>query len=182
MRDWVFLYSGRKVSPLALRPDDVSIEDIAAGLRVLRYNGHTALPYCVAQHSVLVSHACDGRDALWGLLHDASEAYLGDIPRPLKHTPEFAAYRAAERRVMAAVCERFDLPLEQPDSVTIADGRMLATEKRDLRGSDLPLDDDPSDPGLEPYVLPVNPWQLESSRIAFLHRFAELTNAIHEVP
>jgi 5'-deoxynucleotidase YfbR-like HD superfamily hydrolase len=63
--------------------------------------------------------------ALWGLLHDASEAYLVDLPRPLKLLPEFAVYREAECRLQRAVAVRFGLPPDQPASVTEADDKML---------------------------------------------------------
>ena len=91
--------------------------------------------------------------ALWGLLHDASEAYLVDLPRPLKLLPEFAAYREAERRLQRAVAVRFGLPSDQPASVTEADDTMLWIEAHSLLGS-----------------MPV-----EAERL-FLNRFKELTD------
>lgn len=70
---------------------------------------------------------------LWGLLHDASEAYLVDLPTPLKLTPSVGRpYRIAERRLMRAVCRRFGLPIEEPEAVGLADKTLLATEVRDL--------------------------------------------------
>jgi hypothetical protein len=83
-----------------------------------------------------VARAVPSKDALWGLLHDASEAYLIDLARPLKVQPEFAGYREAERRVTAAVCARFKLAPDEPRTVRVADRRMLATEKRDLMSRD----------------------------------------------
>ena len=73
--------------------------------------------------------------ALWGLLHDASEAYLVDLPRPLKQLPEFAPYREAERRLQRAVVVRFGLPPDQPATVTEADDTMLWIEAHSLLGS-----------------------------------------------
>lgn len=73
---------------------------------------------------------------LWGLLHDAAEAYLGDLPRPIKHMPELQSvlqpYRDAEKRVQNAICERFGLPLAEPPIVKEADTLLLTTEARDL--------------------------------------------------
>lgn len=82
--------SGRIVDLAAPTADMVDIEDIAHALSNLcRYNGHVEYPYSVAQHCCVVHDllAADGADAdvrLWGLLHDAHEAYTGDIVRPLK--------------------------------------------------------------------------------------------------
>jgi hypothetical protein len=69
------------------------------------------------------------------LLHDASEAYLVDLPRPLKELPEFAPYREAERRLQRAVAVRFGLPEDQPASVTEADDTMLWIDAHSLLGS-----------------------------------------------
>jgi hypothetical protein len=136
--DWLQTRTGRKVFPLDLRPEDVVIEDIAHALSLqCRFAGHTRGLYSVGQHSLHVAeYLCDlGESAqvvLWGLLHDASEAYLSDIPRPLKRRPEFAFYREAEARAMATICWRFGLPVVEPPIVKHADGVLLATEARDL--------------------------------------------------
>jgi hypothetical protein len=100
-----------------------------------RVGGHASKFYSVAEHSVHVSKLCPAEDALWGLLHDASEAYLVNLPRPLKLLPEFAAYREAERRLQLAVAVRFGLPPDQPASVTEADDTMLWIEAHSLLGS-----------------------------------------------
>src|ERR1019366_2173769 len=81
------------------------------------------------------SNLCPSEDVLWGLLHDASEVYLVDLPRPLKLLPEFALYREAERRLQRAVAVRFGLSEEQPASVTEADDTMLWIEAHSLLGS-----------------------------------------------
>jgi len=124
-------YTGRQFFPLDPRPEEVHIEDIAHHLsQRTRYGGAALEFYSVGQHSVEVSHACD--EPLWGLLHDAAEAYVGDMIRPIKHTPEMAAFRRIEKRVQAAVCIRYGLAIEEPRSVKEADGILLATERRDL--------------------------------------------------
>lgn len=136
--------SGRRYWPADPRPEDFDIRDIAHALsHTCRFAGHVREFYSVAQHSVLVAtHALtlwrpshggtpEGA-ALWGLLHDASEAYLVDIPQPLKLLPEMAGYRTLERRMMAAICDAFGIPREMPPAVAEADEVLLATEARDL--------------------------------------------------
>jgi hypothetical protein len=86
----------------------------------------------VAQHSVLVSYLCDTADQFHGLLHDASEAYLVDIPTPIKRTPEFAFYKKAEHHLQSMIYKRFGLSEEEPTSVKRSDTLMLATEAINL--------------------------------------------------
>jgi uncharacterized protein len=131
--DWILTFSGLRVWPLDPRPQDIRIEDIAHALaHQSRFGGHCRIFYSIAQHSVLVSKLCRPEDAPWGLLHDASEAYLGDAVRPLKELAEFAAYRRAEQRLQRCIAERFGLGPDQPASVTAVDDLMLAVEYRDL--------------------------------------------------
>ena len=93
-------FSGLRFWPLDPNPEKILIADIAHALaHQCRFGGHASKFYSVAEHSVHVSKLCLPEHALWGLLHDASEAYLVDLPRPLKLLPEFAPYREAERRL-----------------------------------------------------------------------------------
>lgn len=124
-------YTGVKFTPMSPDPDQIRIEDIAHSLSNLcRYAGHCREFYSVAQHSILVAELCSQENRLWGLLHDASEAYLADIPRPVKiHLPE---YKRIESDVLAAVAVAFDLPWPIPDEVKDVDDRILKTEHRDV--------------------------------------------------
>jgi uncharacterized protein len=125
--------TGRTFWPCDPRPDEVAIEDIAHSLSLqCRWNGHTKTFYSVAQHCLLVSFVCDAADALWGLLHDAAEAYISDLPRPVKRDPHLTRYLEIERGIELAICERFNLPFGMPNSVKKADEIVLATEARDL--------------------------------------------------
>lgn len=174
---WIQTYTGRKVWPLSLRSEDVCIEDIAHSLSNLcRFTGHVKSFYSVAQHSVLVSFYCDPEDALWGLLHDATEAYLIDLPRPLKRHPDFAFYRSAEDDATKVLAEVFGLPLTMPPSVKLADARLLATEARDLMS---PMH--PDWRNMEaPYTRRIIAWSPDAARSAFLTRFRRLTTIFEE--
>lgn len=136
MSSKIMTHSGMLVDPFNLWPSDILIEDIAHALsNQCRFSGHSIVPYSVAQHSVEVSYVCDPLSALWGLLHDASEYVLVDIPTPLKRHLAFAAYREAEADVMNSVCIRFGLNPTMPVSVKEADEILLATEVRDFMPS-----------------------------------------------
>ena len=130
---WLQTFTGRRVDLIDPDPNDIDIVDIAHALsHECRYGGHVGDFVSVAQHSVLVSQHCESDDALWGLLHDASEAYLGDIVKPLKITGAFRQYRGLERRMQAAICAHFGLPALEPLSVRRVDKALVAIEARDL--------------------------------------------------
>lgn len=123
--------SGKPFWPLDPDPRDVSIRDIARALSMTcRYGGHVKAFYSVAQHSIELSKLVHVEHRLAALLHDASEAYVGDLIRPIKlMLPEFVEI---EKRVERAVAERFHLPDLCPPEVKDADTRIVANEMRDL--------------------------------------------------
>jgi hypothetical protein len=129
---WLQTVSGRVISILHPYPDDIEIGDIAHALsNICRFGGHTTSFFSVAQHSIIVSHLLPPKLGLWGLLHDASEAYLTDIPRPLKIHLN-GRYAELEKLFMDVICEKFGLPTEEPPEVNEADQVALVTERRDL--------------------------------------------------
>jgi 5'-deoxynucleotidase YfbR-like HD superfamily hydrolase len=129
--DWALTFTGRRFWPLSPRIEDLDIDDIAHALsNICRFGGHCREFYSVAQHSVLVSRLVPEHLAFTGLMHDATEAYLGDMVRPLKYSlPQFLEIEDALWRVIA---RRFELPLRLPAEVKEADEIALMTERRDL--------------------------------------------------
>lgn len=169
-------YTGRQIHPLDPKPHEISVFDIARSLsHICRFLGHTDAFYSVAQHCVLVSQHVPQEDALWGLLHDAPEAYLCDLPAPIKRDPEMSIYRVAEDRLMLAVCRRYDLMHQMPRSVARADKILLATEFRDVT----PVDDPDwifEECGERPLCdYQIQPWSPLMAEQMFLARFEELT-------
>src|SRR5713226_1215903 len=106
---WIITYTGKQFYHLNPQPEMVCIEDIAHSLAMLcRWTGHTKFHYSVAQHSIYCSRIGPQETALERLLHDASEAYLGDMNRPLKHfTNAGPAYREVESKVQTVIYRKF---------------------------------------------------------------------------
>lgn len=176
--DWIQCCSGTPFYPLDPQPEEMHIEDIAHALSMLcRYGGHVARFYSVAEHSIHVSHAVPPEHALWGLLHDASEAYLVDIPRPIRRF--IAQYYEWEAQLMATVCERFGLEPEMPASVREVDNRMLATERAVLMA---PCEQEWSDTGAALPGVQIECWYPGTGKKLFLDRFYELTYLPVPVP
>ncbi len=166
----ILLKSGGYLDFENLRTDDIRIDDIATGLgNCCRFAGQCSDFYSVAQHSYYVSTIVPEEDALYALLHDAAEAYIGDMTTPLKAM--LPDYRRVEAAVSACVMAAFNLG-PMPQSVKAADLILLATEKRDL----LPPNDRPWPilEGIEPMPDRIRPWPAASARHVFLQRYREL--------
>jgi len=186
---WSQVYTGRRFYPFDPRPEDIFIEDFAHALSLeCRYNGHCRVHYSVAEHSVRVARWVEkwsGRNVqqhrqliLSALLHDASEAYLKDLPTMIKEHPEMEFYRKAEHRVMLAVWERFglsDFIAEQggkdPILVKKSDLVLLATECRDIMGGEQAGDWHLSEQPLDEVVVPWSNRKAEREFLKMLKAF-----------
>ena len=130
---WIQLHSGKRMFPLAPTPEMISIEDIAHALsNICRFAGHCREFYSVAQHSVMVSVHVSRKNLMWGLLHDAAEAYLCDIPTPIKKSGMIDGYADLEQSILQCVADRFGLEWPVPEEIRKVDTILLNTEARDL--------------------------------------------------
>jgi uncharacterized protein len=171
MESSIMLASGKYFSYLYPSQCDFDITDIAHALSNLcRFTGHCDTFYSVAQHSVLVSYALPPEFAYQGLMHDAAEAFVGDVASPLKKLlPE---YKVIESRVEAAVFTRFGLHLKLDASVKHADRVLLRTEQRDLTLAD--KHEWTCTKGIEPLPYVIYPLGPSEARTLFLQRYEEV--------
>ena len=173
MRTWGQTYTGKRFEFSGeIDPETICIEDIAHSLAMqCRYNGHIKVFYSVAEHSVVMSYLMPTKEAAIGaLLHDAAEAYTGDIITPLKTD----AMRALEDKIMRAILSSFGIKISKTVAreVKKADLRMMATEKEQLL---TPGHEWETLEGIEPYCMAL--WGLPptEAKDRFLKRFIELT-------
>lgn len=173
---WLQTFSGGRFWPLDPRVEDIRIEDITWSLaKICRYGGHTKFFYSVGQHCVLGSRVVqdrtqDPKQALAFLLHDASEAYLLDMLRPLKRLPDFQFYKFLERSCMGVIGEKFSVTFDYP-IIKEVDNQLLFTERRDLMVNCWEWEHE---------VAPLNetilPWTWQEAGDRFTQQFADLTN------
>lgn len=168
---WIQTYTGIPYPILEPEPEYVVVEDIAHALsNMCRFAGHCREFYSVAQHAVLLSYQVPEEEAFAGLNHDDTEAYVVDMPRPLKHSEGLAGYRDVEESNWLAIAKRFAIDPVLPQSVKDADARMLLTEQRDLLGRQ----SRPWEDVAPPYDFVITPWSPKVAKAAFLKRFYEL--------
>ena len=126
--------SGLYFDILEPTPDMVCIEDIAhSSSQCNRFTGHCRFPYPVSQHSRLGSYLVPMKYAMRFLLHDASETYIGDVNRPLKHfTKAGEEYRKVEAPLQSMIYNKFGLAAEDPEIIHEIDNQMLYAEKAQI--------------------------------------------------
>ena len=169
--------SGRWVNPFDPDPEQLDIGDIARALaNQCRFGGHCRVFYSVAQHSVIVSELVEERggdveDAFAALMHDAGEAYLGDMPHPLKHSrPLGAAFKAAEDHLEQALREHFAIKAGVPE-IKRADRALLACARRAFSAETWHW---PELEGVQPLDLELTAWSPDEAAQAFIARYEDL--------
>lgn len=175
--DWLLTFTGKQFFPMDPKPEDICIEDIAHGLSLLcRFAGQCTTFYSVAEHSLHVERAMktdDVRMRLGALLHDAAEAYIVDIPRPVKHY--LPHYGQIELNVEVAIAEKFDLywPIKQP-AIASLDNRILLDERDQI------MTQSPHAWGIEgkPLGVRIHGYHPQLAESQFLRRFNELWEAL----
>lgn len=178
---WIETFTGNKFYYDSIDSNELYIEDIAHALaNTIRFGGHAKHAYTVAEHSVHISNLVDPDFALWGLMHDATEAYMMDMPSPLKRF--IPKYKELEDRLSNHIFDWFVSPtiknlnpekfLDMFHRVKDADIKMLITERNQLfdNHSLWGLDD-----LFEPYDFKLNLWSHKQAEQEFLNRFKELT-------
>lgn len=169
--NWMQTASGIAFYPLDPREEEIVIDDIAHALsNQCRYAGHCKYFYSVAEHSVWVSHHVAPENALWGLLHDAAEAYLVDVPKPIK--PFLGGYDEYEDKLLQTIAKHFQLPTEMPADVKRVDAAILADEKKQLMAPESASWHLPE----PPLNISLRCWSPEEAKRQFLWRYCELTN------
>lgn len=172
--------SGRRVNPFDASPEDIDPGDIATALSNLcRFGGHSSAFYSVAQHSAIVADLLEQAGAtpdelMAALLHDAAEAYLGDLPHPIKHRSELGAhFKTAEKNLEAVIERRFALP-DAATRIKAIDRALLATERRRFSRVAWSW---PELEGIEPLDIEIDPWPPERAAHEFLERYERIRSA-----
>lgn len=171
---WISTYSGNKFHIFNPKLNDIDVNDIAHCLSMLcRFNGHCQKFYSVANHSVLVSQIIDPQYALEGLMHDATEAFIGDMVRPLKVWMQ--DFMDVEHKIERAIDRRFKLNSSKvcKRAIKVADNIALITEARDLVNQENCLWEFGKD--ITPIKQKIVPWSQSKSEKKFLERFYQLT-------
>lgn len=174
--DWIQTFTGKKFYPLAPLPEDIDPRDVAHALgNLCRFGGHTHEFYSVAEHSYHLSMGVSDSDAAWALLHDAAEAYLVDVPRPVKRM--LTEYKAIEFDILQCIATRFDLEASldspiYPLTVKDADNRILLTERLALMPNTVHRWEEVEDQ--VPFPANIVGWTPMEARDRFMTRLSEL--------
>jgi uncharacterized protein len=170
MEPWIITKSGIQFDLLNTTEAMIDIGDIAHALsHICRFGGHSYTHYSVAQHSVLASYIVPEEFALCTLMHDATEAYIGDMVSPLKAV--ILQFKEIEQNLWEVIAKKYNLPQHLPQEVKLADMQMLKKEKEVLLPSTAPWD---FLEGVQKADVRIYPWSQEDSYTEFLRRFDSL--------
>lgn len=166
---WIETYTGKQFWFLNPRPEMFDIEDIAHALSmVCRYAGHVTRFYSVATHCCLIADQFehDPQTHLTALMHDAAEAYIGDMPSPLKQ--QIPAFRSVEALIEEALAETFGLTYPFPNELKVADLRITMDERQALKSQSTRLW---AEDALTPLGVTIPDWSPERAKAEFLDRY-----------
>lgn len=167
---WIQTFRGGQFFPMEPRHEDIDVRDIAHALSMqCRFAGHCLRFYSVAEHCVLMAQKVSALSKRWALLHDASEAYILDMPKPLK--AKLGIYEAVEDRLMKKIAYRLNLG-QMPDEVKVADMRILADERtQNMAACAHPWDHELK--GVEPLGVELQYWSPERAEHEWLRALTE---------
>jgi len=169
--------SGRYVDLANPQPDMICIEDIAHHLSYInRFTGAANRGYSVASHSLYVANLVEPKYQLQALLHDATEAYLGDVSSPLKSI--LPGYRLLERQMHAAIAAKFGIEPILPEEVHHADRQAYVRERSILFDKGAPACDDPDYAVYGSVEMPTA-WLVSFSPEAIKDRFMRKFNELY---
>lgn len=170
MNPTILTYSGKYFDYQKPDPESFTIVDLAMAIsRICRFGGHCREFYSVAQHSVLASYLVPESKAFKALMHDAHEAFVGDMPSPMKLLcPD---YKALEKKIEQVVLTKFGINPEPDNDVKLADMIMLKTEQRDLM---LNADEWSFSSSIVPMQNKIVPVNSDSAFALFMTRFYQL--------
>lgn len=168
-------YTGKKFYPLDPRAEEMNIVDIAHGLAYqCRFNGQTDGFFSVAEHSVHCSHIGPEDEAMERLMHDAAEAYIGDLVRPVKYAPELREiWNRIDHAVEVQVARKFGLVYPWPASVKVADEMTVNQELRVVMHGDEP-DSEVTFGSFGHAASKIECWAPDVAYAHFMHRYIEL--------
>jgi hypothetical protein len=162
MESWIQTYTGKHFDIFNPRIEDICIEDIAHGLSLqCRFNGHCNKFYSVAEHCIRMACWDLPGDPKQRLFHDAAEAYIGDIPSPIKQN--LSEFEKIEENLLEIIFKKFKIQLYNKDIIKKADLIMLATEVRDLMNNPNDWKSLPT-----PYHEKINPWDWKLAQVIFI--------------
>lgn len=166
--EWMMLSNGNKFYPLEPDIELIEIHDIAISLSLMcRYIGKTQVYYSVAEHSVHVSHLVSPKNAFWGLMHDAAEAYVGDMPWPIKlYVPKFVEI---ENQILKLIAEKYGLNWPIPIEIKTIDSGIIVDEMLEFFNYGGPFSTKRCMTGKK-----IRAWTPDQAKRIFLNRFFQL--------
>jgi hypothetical protein len=178
---WMETFTGKKFTFQKPTPEIICIRDIAHALALLtRYNGHTIKFYSVAEHCVLLTRymrkkGYPTRMLMTCLLHDAAEAYIGDMPRPVK--VRLPSFKRVENVIAKVISEKYHLYWPEPKALKSVDRRALTDERAQAMP---PSNNHWMADDLEPIGIELKFWSPAQAEAKFMGQYGLLKRKMEE--